>query len=115
MSNANNGPKLKAAGLWAKTSAKGAQYFVGRLGGVKVLVLENYDRQGDQDPTHHLFFAEAPDRRPGGQDHTSGRGQDHQAPLPGNDTPPPPAGNDHPEQQRRSSPPGDSFDDGPPW
>ena len=50
---------LKAAGLWRRTSAKGNEYFVGRLGGVKVLVLENRDWQSDSDPTHHLFFAEA--------------------------------------------------------
>src|SRR5687767_4503843 len=46
----NNGPMLKAVGLWAKSSVKGGQYFTGRLGGVKVLVLENRDRQGNDDP-----------------------------------------------------------------
>jgi hypothetical protein len=65
----NTGPKpspmLKAAGLWAKSSVKGGQYLTGRLGGVKVLILENRDRQSDDDPSHHLFFAEAPDRRQG--------------------------------------------------
>jgi hypothetical protein len=69
MSNASNGPKpsplLKAAGLWAKSSVKGGQYLTGRLGGVKVLILENRDRQGDDDPSHILYFAEAPDRRQG--------------------------------------------------
>jgi hypothetical protein len=68
MSTASNtGPKsspmLKAAGLWAKSSVKGGQYLTGRLGGVKVLILENRDRQSDDDPSHHLFFVEAPDRR----------------------------------------------------
>jgi hypothetical protein len=66
MSGAANSPMLKAAGLWAKTSAKGGQYLTGRLGGVKVLILENKDRQGD-DPTHHLFFVEAAPRQ-GGQE-----------------------------------------------
>jgi hypothetical protein len=56
-------PLLKAAGLWAKTSVKGGQYLTGRLGGVKVLVMENRDRKTDDDPSHHLFFVEAPDRR----------------------------------------------------
>ena len=41
----SNSPMLKAAGLWAKTSVKGGQYLTGRLGGVKVLVMENRDRQ----------------------------------------------------------------------
>lgn len=63
MSNANTGPMLKAAPLWAKTSAKGGQYLTGRLGGVKLLILENRDRQSDDEPSHHLFFVEAPDRR----------------------------------------------------
>jgi hypothetical protein len=34
---------------------------------MKVLVMENRDRQTDDDPSHQLFFAEAPDRRQGGQ------------------------------------------------
>jgi hypothetical protein len=65
--NSNNSPMLKAAGLWAKTSVKGGQYLTGRLGGVKVLVMENRDRKSDDDPSHNLFFVEAPDRRQGGQ------------------------------------------------
>ena len=37
-----------ATGLWRKTSAKGNEFFVGRRGGVKVLVLENRDKQSDR-------------------------------------------------------------------
>ena len=44
-------PMLKAAGLWEKTSVKGGQYLTGRLGGVKVLVMENRDRKTDDDPS----------------------------------------------------------------
>jgi hypothetical protein len=66
MNNANS-PMLKAAGLWQKTSVKGGQYLTGRLGAMKVLVMENRDRKSDDDPSHHLFFVEAPDRRQGGQ------------------------------------------------
>ena len=76
MSNANNSPNspmLKAAGLWQKTSVKGGQYITGRLGGVKVLILENRDRQSDDDPSHTLFFVEAPDRRQGAQERGSGQ------------------------------------------
>ena len=66
MTNAQkNSPMLKAAGLWAKSSVKGGHYLTGRLGGVKVLVMENRDRQSDDDPSHHLFFVEAADRRQG--------------------------------------------------
>src|SRR3954449_12945878 len=68
-STASNAPKppalIKAAPLWAKSSVKGGQYLTGRLGGLKVLVMENRDRQSDDDPSHHLFFVEAPDRRQG--------------------------------------------------
>ena len=53
------GPMLTAAKLWRRTSGKGTEYFAGRLGGVKVLVMENRDRQGDDDATHVLLFAEA--------------------------------------------------------
>jgi hypothetical protein len=67
MNNVSNSPMLKAASLWAKTSVKGGQYLTGRLGGVKVLVMENRDRKTDDDPSHTLFFVEAPDRRQGVQ------------------------------------------------
>jgi hypothetical protein len=72
MSNASNGPMLKAAGLWSKTSVKGGQYLTGRLGGVKVLILENRDPEPDG-PTHSLFFVEAPDRRQGAQERSDGQ------------------------------------------
>jgi hypothetical protein len=53
--NANNSskppPLIKAAGLWAKSSVKGGQYLTGRLGGMKVLILENRERKGDDDPS----------------------------------------------------------------
>jgi hypothetical protein len=62
------GPMLKVTGLWAKSSVKGGQYLTGRLGAVKVLVMENRDRKSDDDPSHHLFFVEAPDRRHGAQE-----------------------------------------------
>src|SRR4051812_50193420 len=76
MTNApqKNSPMLKVAPLWAKSSVKGGQYLTGRLGGVKVLILENRERQTDDDPSHHLFFAEAPDRRQGVAVRAQGRG-----------------------------------------
>src|SRR3954467_13985204 len=91
---ANNSPMLKAAGLWAKSSVKGGQYLTGRLGGVKVLILENRDRKGDDDPSHVLFFTEAPDRRQGAgeraQERSGGAGATH----------PPPTSQRHPQPQR---------------
>jgi hypothetical protein len=56
-------PLIKVAGLWAKSSVKGGQYLTGRWGGLKVLVMENRDRHSDDDPSHILYFTEAPDRR----------------------------------------------------
>ena len=51
-------PMLKAAGLWKRTSQRGADYFAGRLGGVKIVILENRDRKAENDPTHWLWFTE---------------------------------------------------------
>jgi hypothetical protein len=104
MSGERGGPMLKAAGLWAKTSVKGGQYLTGRLGGVKVLVLENRDRKGDDDPSHHLFFVEAQPRpeRGDGQQRASSMPPDRQRPS----TPHPKALSDqvdpaHSEDHRR--------------
>jgi hypothetical protein len=66
-------PLLKAASLWAKSSVKGGQYLTRRLGAMKILILENRDRQNDDDPSHHLLFTEAPDRRQGTQDCVDGQ------------------------------------------
>jgi hypothetical protein len=82
MTNAQkNSPMLKATGLWAKSSVKGGQYLVGRWGGLKVLIMENRDRQTDDDPSHHLFFVEAADRRQGAterlQERSGGAGATH--------------------------------------
>jgi hypothetical protein len=52
-------PLLRATGLWKRTSAKGVDYYVGRFGGVRVVILENRDRQADTEPSHFLFFAKA--------------------------------------------------------
>jgi len=49
---------LRAAGLWKRTSQRGADYFAGRLGGVKIVILENQDRQTENDPSHWLCFTE---------------------------------------------------------
>ena len=67
-------PMLKAGGLWAKTSANGGRYLTGRLGGVKVLIMANRDRQSDDDPSHHLFFVDGEQRRQGTQERSGGQG-----------------------------------------
>jgi hypothetical protein len=117
-------PLIKVAPLWAKSSAKGGQYLTGRLAGVKVLILENRDRQKDDDPSHHLFFTEAAPRQErgdgqkapplplGGQAPSTpqrsgfaghaGGGADWQAPL-------------RQEGAARQPAGGDGFEDGPPW
>src|SRR3954465_433343 len=86
--NSNSGPMLKATGLWAKTSVKGGQYLTGRWGALKVLVMENRDRKGDDDPSHVLLFTEAPDRRQGTterpQERSGGAGATHPPRTPQN-------------------------------
>ena len=71
--NSNNSPMIKAAGLWQKTSVKGGQYLAGRMGGVKVLIMENRERKSDDAPSHTLFFVEAGDRRQDGQERAQER------------------------------------------
>jgi hypothetical protein len=56
-------PLVKAAGLWARSSVKGGQYLSGRLGAMKILVMENRDRKSDDDPSHILYFTEAQPRQ----------------------------------------------------
>src|SRR3954454_11742322 len=99
-------PMLKAGGLWAKTSAKGGRYLTGRLGGVKVLILANRDRQSDNDPSHILYFVEGADRRQGAQERGSGAG-----------TPGTPLTSPTPSQPQRSGsqPHAGADDDVPPW
>ena len=56
MSGGNNSPMLKAAGLWTKSSVEGGQYLTGRLGGVKVLILDDFAYVAkDQAETSVLF------------------------------------------------------------
>jgi hypothetical protein len=81
MNGARNEPMLKAIGLWEQTSNKVKRSLTGRLGGMKVLMLENRDRQSDDDPSYHLFFVEAPDWRQGGQEQAQDRGDGHRAPA----------------------------------
>jgi hypothetical protein len=51
---------IRATGLWAKTSGKtGKRYLTGRLGGLRVLVLENRDRKSEDEPSHLLMLGEA--------------------------------------------------------
>jgi hypothetical protein len=60
--SAPSAPMLKAAKLWEKTSAKGNTYFVGRLGGVRILILENRGRGNEGEADWHLFFIDGEKR-----------------------------------------------------
>jgi hypothetical protein len=111
MTNASNSPLLKAAPLWSKTSVKGGWYLTGRFGGVKILVMENRDRQGDDDPSHILYFTKASDRRQGAQQGAHERGDGAAAP---------PAGQRLSGDRRRSfqghqAPLNADLDDAPEW
>ncbi len=56
------GALLPAAKLWRRTTARGADYLAGRLGGVKVLVMPKREGE-DGDHSHVLCFADAGERR----------------------------------------------------
>ena len=49
---------LQAARLWEKTSAAGNTYLIGRLGGVRILILRNRDAGSEGEPDWHLFLAD---------------------------------------------------------
>jgi hypothetical protein len=51
-------PLLQAVKLWERTSGSGKRYFAGRLGGVRVVILENRDRGRDGEPDWLLYFAD---------------------------------------------------------
>ena len=53
---------LRAAKLWEKTARGGNTYLIGRLGGVRVLVMRNRDAGGEGEPDWHLFFADGSDK-----------------------------------------------------
>jgi hypothetical protein len=57
-------PKLKAFGLWQKTSTAGNTYFMRRFGGVRVLVLSNRDRGEEGEPDWNVFFIDGKKPRP---------------------------------------------------
>lgn len=52
-------PPFVAAKLYSRTSRDGKKYLSGRLGGVRVLIMPNRDKQCDSDPSYMLLFAEA--------------------------------------------------------
>jgi hypothetical protein len=65
MENRTNRPPLVLTRLWQKESATGRTYFVGRLGGAKVLLMPVRDRVGEDGPTHELLLTEAASREGG--------------------------------------------------
>jgi hypothetical protein len=83
---------IKATGLWRKTSSKtGKEYFTGRWGALRVLVFENRDRKGDNEPSYFLMLGVAEDKRdqpaqevlppPKRGQSTSDRSRDHDLPT----------------------------------
>ena len=50
---------VKLGGVWKKTSGQGNEYFVGRIGDVRIVVAENRDRKSDADPTHLILLGDA--------------------------------------------------------
>ena len=59
----NDGPMIKLAGLYENISKAGNRYFVGYLGGVKLIMLENKRRESEKEPGWTLFVAERPEQK----------------------------------------------------
>jgi hypothetical protein len=53
------GPMLVACKLFPRTSGKGTPYLLGRLGGLRVLIMPRRQDEADKH-THVLMLAEAP-------------------------------------------------------
>lgn len=58
----NNGPMIKLTGMFENVSAKGSTYFVGYLGGTKLVMLRDMKAEEGQ-PQWSLFLAERPEKR----------------------------------------------------
>ena len=84
---------IKLTGLFENTSKAGNKYFVGVLGGAKLVMLENKRRENDNDPHWTLFITERAERKQTGQGKRQTpqqRADDAQRPVAATD--PPPAG-----------------------
>jgi len=55
---AMNGQLLRLTGLWKRTSAAGNEYFSGRLGAARLVILPNRDAGTEGEPSHILYLAE---------------------------------------------------------
>ncbi len=62
-----NSASFRLTRLYRKTSAKGATYFAGRLGGAKVALLRSRDTAEDGGEIWDLLISEAPPPRQNGQ------------------------------------------------
>jgi len=61
---AEYGPSFTAAKLYKKISAKGSEYFTGRMGGVRVTLLKSRETSDSGEEIWSLMFAEAPAFKP---------------------------------------------------
>ncbi|MGE0489760.1 MAG: hypothetical protein AB7S38_11185 [Vulcanimicrobiota bacterium] len=52
--------KVPLCGLWARESKNGTRYYVGRLGGARVLVFANQQKNDDRDPDLQVYLQAAP-------------------------------------------------------
>ncbi len=84
----NYQPGLVAARLYKRTSAKGNEYFSGRLGGVSIALLKSRETTDEGGEIWELMFSEAPKSKSIATDKparkTNGRATshpDHQSPI----------------------------------
>jgi hypothetical protein len=77
-----SGSAFPVAKLWEKVSAKGNRYLVGRMGGARILVMENTRPEDGDTSTHTLMFAEAPSRATTGRQAASSEPSHPTSPRP---------------------------------
>lgn len=60
-------PSIKACKLYAKKSANGRLWFAGRMGGLRVAVIDSGFTSESGEAIYNMMFAQAPDERSAGK------------------------------------------------
>lgn len=58
---------FKLCGLWKNMSKDGKQYLAGYLGGAKMMIFQNNQKEGEKDYDYHVFLTEAPKKKKPGE------------------------------------------------
>ncbi len=58
---------IKLCGLWKNTTKEGKPYLAGYIGGAKMMIFQNSQKEGEKDFDYHVFLAEAPKKKKPGE------------------------------------------------